>query len=63
MFAVGGLVCGVVYAGAALRFALREDAARARSLMFVSLAYLPLVLSVTLLDPVIRRTASVVLLP
>jgi len=43
---------GVVYAGAALAFALRTTERAARALLAVSLFHLPLVLTAALLDPV-----------
>lgn len=53
VYTAGALVLGLVYSGASLRFALREDRSSARALLFVSLAYLPLYFSLILLDPVV----------
>jgi protoheme IX farnesyltransferase len=54
VFASGALLLGLGYALFAARFALRTSAASARSLVLASLAYLPLFLSLALLDPVVR---------
>ena len=50
----GALLLGIVYLGASFAFALRENRVRARVLLIVSLAYLPLLLSLVLLDPIVR---------
>ena len=42
VYAVAALALGAFYVGAAWRFSLREDRARARLLLFVSILYLPL---------------------
>lgn len=52
VFTLGAVLSTLVYAGAALRFALRLDRASARLLLLVSLAYLPIVLLLAVLDPV-----------
>lgn len=54
VFAVGALLLGFAYVGASLRFALSTQAASARFLLLTSLVYLPLYLSLALLDPVVR---------
>jgi protoheme IX farnesyltransferase len=54
VFAAGALVLGLCYVLAAARFALRVDRRSARGLMVVSLVYLPLFLSLVLVDPVVR---------
>lgn len=54
LYGLGALVASLVYAGAALRFAWREDTRNARLLLYVSLVYLPLVLGLALFDPVAR---------
>jgi len=53
VFAAGALLLGAAYAGASALFALRESQRRARAVLFVSLAYLPLLFSLALLDPVV----------
>jgi protoheme IX farnesyltransferase len=54
VYSLGALALGLAYAGAALRFALAEDAARARTLLLVSLVYLPFLHALVLLDPMVR---------
>jgi protoheme IX farnesyltransferase len=54
VFAVGATLLGLLYVAASLRFALSTHAASARFLVLTSLAYLPLYLSLVLLDPVVR---------
>jgi protoheme IX farnesyltransferase len=54
---VGALLLGSSYFAAALAFALREDARRARHLLFASLVYLPALFTVALFDPVVRITS------
>lgn len=51
VFTAGAFVASLVYAGAALRFALRQDRATARFLLFTSLVHLPLVLLLAVFDP------------
>jgi protoheme IX farnesyltransferase len=58
VYALAALLLGLAYAGAALRFALREDRPRARALLLTSLVYLPALYSVTLLDPVVRAACA-----
>ncbi|MFT7677903.1 MAG: protoheme IX farnesyltransferase [Planctomycetota bacterium] len=58
VYGLGALVLGLVYLWPALRFARSEDRPRARALMFVSLAYLPLLFALILLDPVVRATLA-----
>lgn len=53
VYSACALSLSLIYAAAAARFALREDALSARRLLFVSLVYLPLVLTSILLDPVV----------
>jgi protoheme IX farnesyltransferase len=62
LYALAALLLGLAYAGAALRFALREERSRARLLLLTSLVYLPALYSVTLLDPAVRA-ACVRLIP
>lgn len=52
LYGVGACLLGSVYAAASARFAARRDDARARTLLWVSLAYLPLLLTLLLLFPV-----------
>ncbi len=58
VFCAGSMLLGLVYCAAALRFALKQDRAGARMLLFVSLAYLPLVLLLVVLDPVTGVAAA-----
>jgi heme o synthase len=51
VFTIGAVALGVAYVAASLRFAWRQDRGSARVLLFTSLAYLPLVLALVLLDP------------
>ncbi|MDA1265723.1 MAG: heme o synthase [Planctomycetota bacterium] len=53
LYVVGALVLGLAYLAASVAFALREDRRRARGLLFTSLVYLPLLLVLILLDPVV----------
>jgi heme o synthase len=53
-YALPALALGLIYAGVAAAFALRETAPRARLLLFTSLAYLPLLFAAILLDPRVR---------
>lgn len=57
VYGVGALLASLVYAAAALRFAWRENMANARLLLFTSLIYLPVLLSLTVLDPTSRGAA------
>ncbi|MCZ6596334.1 MAG: heme o synthase [Planctomycetota bacterium] len=54
-YSVGAVVLGLAYVGAAGAFALRETPARARAVLLTSLAYVPLLFSLVLFDPVVRR--------
>jgi len=54
-YAIGTLILGGGYALSAALFAHRETAARARGVLFTSLAYLPLLFSLVLLDPAVSR--------
>jgi protoheme IX farnesyltransferase len=49
-YLVSALILGAVFAGAAIRFAREMTVARARSLFFVSIIYLPLLLMALALD-------------
>jgi heme o synthase len=51
VFTLGALALGAIYVGASARFAWRQDRTSARTLLFTSLAYLPLVLALVVLDP------------
>lgn len=53
VYSASALVLSLAYAASAARFALREDAPSARLVLVVSLAYLPLILTSILLDPVV----------
>jgi len=54
VYGVGALVLGLGYLAAAVAFAVREDERRARTLLLVSIAYLPGVFATILADPVVR---------
>lgn len=54
VYSISVLALGLAYAGASLAFALRETVRTARAVLLVSLAYLPLLFSAALLDPVVR---------
>jgi len=56
VYAIAALVLGGVYVGAAWRFSLLEDRARARLLLFTSILYLPLMYAAVFLDPMVLRT-------
>lgn len=58
VYAVAALVLGGGYCASAFAFALRETAPRARTLLYVSLAYLPALLSITLMDPLVRSLGA-----
>lgn len=55
VYAIAALALGAVYIGAAWRFSLREERARARALLFASIVYLPAMYAGILLDPVVRN--------
>jgi protoheme IX farnesyltransferase len=55
VYAAGALLLGGGYALSAALFAHRETTARARAVLFTSLAYLPLLFSLVLLDPAVSR--------
>jgi len=57
-YATGALVLGAAYAFSSALFAHRETVARARAVLYVSLAYLPLLFSLVLLDPAVRRALA-----
>jgi protoheme IX farnesyltransferase len=52
IYLAGALILGLAFAGFAFRFARERTVARARQLFYVSLAYLPLLLAVMVLDKV-----------
>lgn len=58
LFACAALALSLAYAWAALRFALREDHVRARTLLLTSLVYLPALFSLALLDPLVRAAGA-----
>lgn len=58
LFAIGTLALGLAYAAASAGFAWRATRRSARAVLVVSLLYLPLVLSVTLFDPVVQSLRS-----
>jgi len=58
VYVAGALLLGLAYAGSALLFALREDARRARLVLYTSLVYLPALFTLTLLDPVVRAACA-----
>jgi len=53
VFTGTALLLGLVYAGASAAFAWQETRRTARTVLFVSLFYLPLVLTAALVDPVV----------
>jgi protoheme IX farnesyltransferase len=57
IYSFGAIVLSLGYIAASGRFALAPTTASARSLLFASLAYLPLLLSLVLLDPVVGVAA------
>lgn len=56
VYALAALALGAAYVGAAWRFALREDRARARLLLWISIVYLPAIYACIFLDPRVQRT-------
>lgn len=58
LYAAGALALGLAYVAASAAFALREDAPRARLVLYTSLVYLPALFSLTLLDPVVRAACA-----
>jgi protoheme IX farnesyltransferase len=57
-YAAGALALGIAYALSAALFAHRETESRARAVLLVSLAYLPLLFSLVLLDPAVGRALA-----
>ncbi len=53
LYVAGALILGVTYLVSAVLFALREDRRRARGLLLISLLYLPLLLVLILVDPMV----------
>lgn len=53
VFTLTTLTLGLIYLAASAAFAWREDVRSARAVVLVSLVYLPLVLTVALVDPVV----------
>ncbi|MBL8859099.1 MAG: protoheme IX farnesyltransferase [Planctomycetes bacterium] len=51
VFCAGTLVVGMIYCAASLLFAFKPQRATARTLLLVSLAYLPIVLALVVFDP------------
>jgi len=58
VYAVAALLLGLVYAAASLRFALRETRERARAVVLTSLVYVPALLTLTLIDPLVRALGA-----
>ena len=58
-YLIGALVLGLGYLAASVAFAFCEDRRRARGLLLVSLAYLPLLFLTIALDPLVRVAAVV----
>jgi protoheme IX farnesyltransferase len=54
VYVVAALALGAVYVASSALFALEENLARARALMFTSLVYVPALFSILLMDPVVR---------
>ena len=55
VYALAAMIFGVFYIGAAWRFALHEDRARARALLIASIVYLPAMYGAIFLDPTVLR--------
>ena len=55
VYTLAALLLGLVYAASSAAFAWRETRASARALLFVSLAYLPLLFSAVLFDPAVSQ--------
>ena len=53
VYVAGAVLLGLAYLYFSVRFALREDRPRARRLLVASLVYLPLLLVLILLDPMV----------
>jgi protoheme IX farnesyltransferase len=56
VYAIAALALGACYVGAAWRFARREDRARARMLLFISILYLPAMYASMFIDPTVLRS-------
>lgn len=59
VFGLGALLLGLGYCAAALSFARTQSTRSARTLLFASLIYLPLLLSLVLFDPVVHLATSI----
>ncbi len=59
LYALGALAIGGAYLAASIAFARQENRRRARTLLRVSLAYLPLLFALILLDPMVRAAILV----
>ena len=59
VYGAGALALGLVYLAASLAFARSRTRRSARTLLFVSLIYLPLILSLVLFDPVVHLSTSI----
>ncbi len=59
LYAVGVLALGAAYLAVSIAFARQENRRRARTLLHVSLAYLPLLFALILLDPMVRAAILV----
>jgi len=55
LYTVGALILGSAYLVASIHFARRENRKRAKTLMYVSLVYLPVLFLLILLDPVVHN--------
>jgi protoheme IX farnesyltransferase len=55
VYTLSALVLGLAYAASSAAFAWRETRVSARTLLFVSLAYLPLLFSAVLFDPAVSQ--------
>lgn len=58
LYATAALVLGAGYCAAAMGFALKQNAPRARVLLYTSLAYLPALFSLVLMDPIVRSIGA-----
>ncbi len=59
VYGVGALLLGLGYLWASLRFARAQTTRSARTLLYVSLIYLPLLLSLVLFDPVVHLATRI----
>ncbi|MCC7014721.1 MAG: protoheme IX farnesyltransferase [Planctomycetes bacterium] len=58
LYVATALTLGLAYCAASLAFALKETRARARTVVLVSLVYVPALYSLTLMDPLVRALGA-----